>query len=75
MRQSARTAAHAGRKDRRRPMGDSQARIDALEAELAEARAEQTAAAEVLDVINSVDRHGIRALTHFRCRFGFMPVR
>ena len=51
--QSARRAAPQGVKNRRPTAAEMQARIEALETELAEARAQQTAAAEVLQVINS----------------------
>src|SRR5438874_1123514 len=54
MRQSKRTKSREAPKTGRQPSGaEMQERIDALEAELAEARAQQTAAAEVLQVINS----------------------
>ena len=54
MRQSARPAAANANATRERPSSsEMQARIDTLEAELAEARAQQTATAEVLRVINS----------------------
>ena len=54
MRPSARPAAANANATRQRPSpSEMQARIDALEAELAEARAQQTATAEVLRVINS----------------------
>ena len=50
--QSARRAAPQGVKNRRPTAAEMQARIEALETELAEARAQQTATAEVLGVIN-----------------------
>src|SRR5205823_14098189 len=54
MRQSKRTKSREAPKTGRQPSGaEMQERIDALEAELAEARAQQTATAEVLGVINS----------------------
>jgi hypothetical protein len=54
MKQSARTAVGGGLSNGRRPSAaQMQARIDALEAELAEAREQQTATGEVLRVINS----------------------
>src|SRR5438552_4825783 len=54
MRQSTRTKGREAPKTGRQPSGaEMQERIAALEAELAEARAEQTATAEVLGVINS----------------------
>jgi hypothetical protein len=54
MRQSVRAAAREGPKDGRHPsFAEMQAEIDVLKAELQEARAQQTAAAEVLGVINS----------------------
>src|SRR5205085_12448932 len=54
MRQSTRTKGREAPKIGRQPSGaEMQERIDALEAELAEARAQQTATAEVLGVINS----------------------
>src|SRR5204862_8214878 len=54
MRQSTRTKAREAPKTGRQSSGaEMQERIDALEAELAEARAQQTATAEVLGVINS----------------------
>ena len=57
MRQSKRTKSREAPKTGRQPSGaEMQERIDALEAELAEARAQQTAAAEVLQVINSSRR-------------------
>src|SRR5438067_8292999 len=54
MRQSTRTKGREAPKTGRQSSGaEMQERIDALEAELAEARAQQTATAEVLGVINS----------------------
>src|SRR5207248_4662988 len=54
MRQSTRTKGREAPKTGRQPSGaEMQERIAALEAELVEARAEQTATAEVLGVINS----------------------
>src|SRR6516225_3231549 len=54
MRPSARpAAATANATQQRLPSSEMQERIDALEAQLAEARAQQTATAEVLRVINS----------------------
>jgi len=54
MRQSERRAVREGPKHgRRSSLAEMQARIDVLEAELAEAREQQVATAEVLGVINS----------------------
>src|SRR5438046_8160087 len=54
MRQSTRTKGREAPKTGRQPSGaEMQERIDALKAELKEARAQQTATAEVLGVINS----------------------
>ena len=51
--QSARRAAPQGVKNRRPTAAEMQTRIEALETELAEARAQQTATADVLHVINA----------------------